>query len=173
MNSIIVGLGNPGKRYVSTRHNVGYILLDLLAKKQNCSWKFNEKLFGYIALAKASDSLLVKPSTFMNSSGSCVQAILTYYKIPPENLIIVHDDVDLPAFEVRDSFASSSGGHHGVEDIIERIGTSKFRRIRVGIGRPENKSYNVEDYVLSNFSSLDLEKLRGSVFDHLLSSLGI
>ncbi|OGC52831.1 aminoacyl-tRNA hydrolase [candidate division WWE3 bacterium RIFCSPHIGHO2_01_FULL_43_9] len=170
---VIVGLGNPGKRYATTRHNVGFILVDALAKKLGARWQFNDKLTAYLARSTEKDILLVKPHTFVNASGSAVSAVLHYYKMPCDQLVVVHDDVDLPPFELKDSVDSSSAGHHGVEDIIEKLGSQAFRRIRVGIGRPVEKSFDVENYVLASFAGSDLDTLRKTGLEHLLSSLGI
>lgn len=152
---LIVGLGNPGEKYKNTRHNVGFMLLDALAYEAGISWAFEKKFNSEIS--KHEDILYAKPQTFMNRSGEAVRKIADYYNIAPENIIIVHDDVDLEEGQTRFRQGSSSAGHHGVDDIIEKLGTQEFWRFRVGVGRPNDTKFDVQDYVLSN-SELDAEK---------------
>lgn len=154
---LIVGLGNPEKKYEKNRHNVGYIILNKYAKSLGLEWENNTKFESDIVTQK--DFILCKPLTFMNNSGRAVSQILGFYKIDPKDLIIIHDDVDLPFGVVKKKIGSGSAGHHGVESIIESIGTQDFWRIRFGVGRPENKKILVEDWVLQDFSDEELEKI--------------
>jgi len=152
---LIVGLGNPGKKYQKSRHNVGFILLDKFAADNNLKWgrveKFNSEIADY------SDGILVKPQTFMNNSGDAVSKLVNFYKISLNDLIIIHDDVDLPLGGVKKQKGKNSAGHHGVEDIIEKLGTKDFWRIRVGIGKPEDKNIPVDEWVLQDFGENELD----------------
>ena len=151
---LIVGLGNPGEKYLYNRHNVGCILLDELAEKLGLEWKDNAKLKAKVA-GRAGDLILVKTSEFMNISGGSVSLAVNYFKVPLSELTVIHDDVDLEFGEVKRQFSSGAAGHHGVESIISNLGTKDFWRVRVGIGRPTN-AQPVEDFVLSNFSDEEL-----------------
>jgi len=155
---IIVGLGNPGNQYKKYRHNTGFILLDKLAEEQGLKWEKSPKFESEIA--ECDDFILVKPQTFMNNSGDAVSKLLNFYKISPDDLIVVHDDVDLNFGTVKKQKGKNPAGHHGVEDIIEKIGTKEFWRIRVGIGKPENKNMPVDKWVLQNFQENELEKIK-------------
>ncbi|MCL5411942.1 MAG: aminoacyl-tRNA hydrolase [Patescibacteria group bacterium] len=135
---LIVGLGNPGSKYKYTRHNVGFMAIDRLKTISDLS----------------KNTILYTPSTFMNESGKDVNNTATYYKVSPENLLVIHDDVDLALGVVKIQKGRSSAGHKGVLSIINSLGTQDFFRIRVGIGRPESP-LSVEDYVLQNFSDLE------------------
>ncbi|MFA5359749.1 MAG: aminoacyl-tRNA hydrolase [Patescibacteria group bacterium] len=129
--NIIVGLGNPGEQYQSTRHNVGFMAVDALAKKLDLKWKNNKKFKADIA--KGDDVILVKPLTFMNESGSAVVLTLAYYKLSPENLTVIHDDLDIELGKSKISVDSRSAGHNGVQSIIDRLNTKNFKRLRIGI----------------------------------------
>ena len=152
---LIVGLGNPGERYQKSRHNVGFILLDKFAADNNLNWRKVERFNSEVA--DYSNGLLIKPQTFMNNSGDAVSKLVNFYKIFPDNLIIIHDDVDLPLGSVKKQKGKNSAGHHGVEDIIEKLGTKDFWRIRVGIGKPEDKNIPVDEWVLQDFGENELD----------------
>lgn len=146
---VIVGLGNPGKKYVNTRHNAGFWVIETLAEKHGVrQWKdqFNASI-GEIRIG-TEKVLLVMPQTFMNLSGDAVQPLLHFYKIDPEDLLVIYDDLDLPVGGVRIRKDGSSGGQKGMTSIILRLGDDKFPRIRMGIGRPP-AGWKVADYVLS------------------------
>lgn len=151
---LIVGLGNPGARYVSNRHNVGFMIVEQFA--QSYSFDFKRKKFnaqvaeGRIAGARV---LIAKPQTYMNASGEAVAKLFAYYKVKPRDLLVIYDDLDLPLGKIRLRADGSSGGHHGMESIITRIGTSDFPRVRIGIGRP-NPDADV-DHVLGDFTEDD------------------
>lgn len=155
---IIVGLGNPGNQYKKYRHNTGFILLDKLAEERGLKWKKSSKFESEIA--EWGDFILVKPQTFMNNSGDAVSKIMNFYKISEEDLIVVHDDVDLEFGVVKKQKGKNAAGHHGVEDIIEKIGTKEFWRLRVGIGKPENKQVPVDVWVLQDFKDTELENIK-------------
>jgi len=147
---LIVGLGNPGKKYEKTRHNIGFFALDRLVKMYNLTFLKKKKFNALIAL-KDSDFIFVKPLTFMNHSGDAVSAIFQFYKIGRKDLWVIHDDVDLPQDSIKIQVGGQSAGHHGVESIIFKTGSIDFVRFRVGIGRPGNPNQSLEDYVLSPF----------------------
>ncbi|MFA6982289.1 MAG: aminoacyl-tRNA hydrolase [Patescibacteria group bacterium] len=159
---IIVGLGNPGKQYEKNRHNVGFMLLDDYVSKKNLSWSEEKKLQGEVS--KHEDLVLVKPDTFMNASGDCVSKVLSYYKVGLDDLVVIHDDVDLEFGKTVFKKGSGSAGHHGVEDIILKVGSQDFWRYRVGVGRPENVDLEVSDWVLSDLSSAQLDDIRNIPF---------
>lgn len=171
---LVVGLGNPGDTYEGTRHNVGFIFLDNLAAEcqiQNFSGKFRS-LYAKGAW-KCFDLVLLKPQTFMNLSGSGVQDALAFFKLPPEKLIVICDDLDQASGAVRMRFGGSHGGHNGLRDIIAKLGTDKFYRIKVGIGKPQYKQATA-DWVLSRFSSeerLQFDSCFSACKDRLLSIL--
>ncbi|MFA6383281.1 MAG: aminoacyl-tRNA hydrolase [Parcubacteria group bacterium] len=160
---LIFGLGNPGKEYEHTRHNVGFEIVDKLQRDWNFSpWEFNKKFNAEIS--KGNDTLLVKPRTFMNLSGEAVRSILTFYKLTPDDIIVIHDDLDIPVGKYKVATDSSSAGHHGVENIIEKLGTQKFKRIRIGIGEDNSDEdtcrLGAHDYVLDKFSEEEKEKIK-------------
>jgi peptidyl-tRNA hydrolase, PTH1 family len=146
--SVIAGLGNPGAQYAATRHNVGFWLLDQLAAAAKVSFSVDKKLLGEVAQASISDSSirLLKPSTYMNESGQPVRRILDFYKLEPEQLLVLHDDLDLLPGTVRLKRGGGHGGHNGLRDIIRHCG-SDFMRLRIGIGHPGDKSL-VTNFVL-------------------------
>jgi len=148
---LIVGLGNPGDKYINTRHNIGFLVIDQLKKKLDFpDFVFDKK--SNSLLSKKEDIILAKPNTYMNLSGSAARALSKYYKMESENQIIVHDDIDLPLGKIRVSKDRGSAGHKGVESIIKELKTKNFVRIRVGI-RPEvGKPKKTEEFVLKKFN---------------------
>src|SRR4051812_5378587 len=137
---VIVGLGNPGEKYEKTRHNLGFHILDQLLEKlephDKTFWDDNHNLKAHIKKIKIKEEeiLLVKPATFMNNSGFAVSKVLNYFKVKPEDLYLIHDELDLPFGKIRVRFGGGAGGHHGVESVLEQLKTDKFLRIRLGIG---------------------------------------
>ena len=148
---MIVGLGNPGSRYAKNRHNIGFQIIDALAEKHGLD--FGKRQFkAQIAAGRVGCErvLLVKPQTYMNLSGEAVQPLAGYYKIAPEDVMVVYDDLDLPAGVIRLRPFGGAGGHNGMKSIIGRLGSNRFPRLRVGIGRPEGRM-DAAAYVLQNF----------------------
>jgi len=149
---LIAGLGNPGSRFEGNRHNIGYQAVDELAETFRLTFSRTEHdaltAHGTIADERV---ILSKPQTFMNESGKAVQALTSYYKIPPERLLVIYDDLDLPLGTVRFRQEGSSGGHRGVQSIINRLSTRQFPRLRLGIGRPPGRM-DPAAYVLQDFS---------------------
>ncbi len=146
---LIIGLGNPGPDYEKTRHNAGAWFVEDIAKQNHVILKNESKFSGLHAVTKIADRdcHLFKPTTFMNHSGQAVRAIADFYKILPENMLIAHDEIDLPVGVVRLKLAGGHGGHNGLRDIIQKLGTTHFYRLRVGVGHPGD-SKEVVDYVL-------------------------
>lgn len=164
MTKLIVGLGNPGDRYENTKHNVGFMFIDRIAKKENVSFS-HDKIF---QAATASTFLngekvyLVKPLTFMNESGKAVHALLTYYGLHQEDLVVIYDDLDMAVGKVRFRQKGSAGGHNGIKSIVKYLGSQEFDRIKIGIGRPKN-GMTVVQHVLSHFDSEDRIQIESSL----------
>lgn len=153
---LIVGLGNPGKDYAFTRHNAGFLTLDYLSDK--LSVKINRSKFkSLVAEAQIGDArvLLMQPQTFMNNSGEAVIEAVNFYKIKPENVIVIFDDISLPVGKMRIRKNGSAGGHNGIKSIIAHLGTQDFPRIKVGVGEKPHKDMDLADWVLSRFSKDD------------------
>lgn len=150
--ALIVGLGNPGDEYRNTRHNVGFDFLDRLAQAKGARFSHQAKFFGETARIStpAGDVWLLKPSTYMNLSGQAVQPLAAYYKISPEEILVVHDELDLVPGTMRLKFGGSNAGHNGLKDITQRLSTGDFWRLRVGIGHPRKlcPGMAVVDWVL-------------------------
>ena len=146
---LIVGLGNPGEKYARTRHNAGYWWVDAIAEAKRAVWKKETKFSGWTTRVEEGgvEFLLLKPSTYMNESGRSVSALMRFFKIEPESLLVVHDELDLPPGTVRLKRGGGTGGHNGLTDIAEALGTKDFWRLRIGIGHPGHKDL-VADYVL-------------------------
>ncbi len=156
---LIIGLGNPGREYKDTRHNIGFMLIDLLAEKLNArGMKVQSKAIVISALYQERKIILAKPQTYMNLSGQSVQGLLHFYKIPFENLLVAHDDLDIPFGTIRIRPTGGPGGQRGMADTIEQLGTKDFPRLRLGIGRPPGRM-QAKDYVLQNFSKEDAKFL--------------
>ena len=158
--SLIVGLGNPGKEYDLTRHSVGFYVLDTFAAANGLSWSRDEKHGADTGKYRPNGKpvILVKPRTFMNESGSPVAKLCNFYKIPPQRLITVYDDIAFPVGDFRIHNRVGTGGHRGVADILEKIGGG-FLRYRIGVGEKLNKQMDLRDYVLSKFSPEELQIL--------------
>jgi PTH1 family peptidyl-tRNA hydrolase len=149
---VVVGLGNPGSRYHQTRHNVGYAVIDLLAESPRAS-RFQGRFQAQVAelLEEPHKVLLVKPETFMNLSGRCVRAVLDFYQVEPADLLVVCDDVNLPLGKLRVRARGTHGGHNGLRDIQNHLGTTEYPRLRIGVGAPKDDKDDMVDYVLGRF----------------------
>lgn len=165
MIKLIVGLGNPGRQYEKTRHNAGFLFLDRLASESKCDWLRESRFDGLLAEMKGADSkvVLLKPNTFMNRSGLSVGKVARYYKLTPEEILVIHDELDFDIGVVKLKKNGGHAGHNGLRDIIAHLGSSEFYRLRIGIGRPPVDKV-VADYVLSNPSKQE--------WDALLSAFG-
>lgn len=157
---IIICLGNPGKKYEKTRHNLGFVIANFLAEKHDLTFKYNKKLDA--GITKSKDFILVKPQTFMNLSGQSGIKILKYYKVKPEQIWVIHDEIDLPLGKIRLSKNASSAGHKGIESIIQHLGTKNFFRFRVGVGNEISQMRKIpsEKFVLQNFNKSELKKVK-------------
>jgi len=154
---LIVGLGNPGEKYKNNRHNVGFILVDEFVSKNGKSFNHSTKKNSLIT--QVNDLHICKPQNYMNNSGDSVLKMSKFYKISPENIYIIHDDLDLEFGVVKVQFGRGSAGHNGVQDIMNKLGTKDFWRIRVGIGRPTDNT-PTEDFVLKDLSNEQIVWLR-------------
>jgi PTH1 family peptidyl-tRNA hydrolase len=158
---VIACLGNPGKKYVKNRHNIGFLLGDFIAEEQGI--KLTASSFNSISgkgEIREHEVLLLMPQTYMNNSGGPVRTALDFYKVPPERLVAVHDEIELPFGEYSVKFGGGHKGHNGIRSIMQEIGSPDFHRIRFGIGRPESPEVAVADHVLSNFTGDELARIR-------------
>ena len=155
---MIVGLGNPGKEYENTRHNIGFIIVDNYAKKNNI--QFSEKFNGLFAKVFLNGEyfILLKPLSYMNLSGTIVKKYADYYKIKPEDILVIQDDLDLPVGKIKLKYKGSCGGHNGIRNIIDELKTEMFPRFKIGIGKDNN--ILVKDFVLGKFSKDDNAKIQ-------------
>lgn len=160
---LIVGLGNPGKKYEKTYHNAGFLAVDYIANKCNC--KIDKEKFKALFCDVTIENkrvLIIKPQTFMNLSGESIVQFMSFYKIPSEKVIIIFDDISLEPGLLRIRLLGSAGGHNGMKNIIELSGTNKFPRIKIGIGSPPN-NWTLASFVTSQISSEDLKKLEFAI----------
>jgi peptidyl-tRNA hydrolase, PTH1 family len=160
---LIVGLGNPGREYELTRHNIGFMAIDELAKRWNIS--LNEQKFKGVfgaGFVNGEKVILLKPLTYMNLSGESIRPLMDYYKIDVEDFVVMYDDLDVPVGKLRLRMKGSAGGHNGVKSTISHLGTQEFQRIRMGIDRPKN-GMKVVDYVLGRFTSEEIPDVNHSI----------
>ena len=163
MSWLIVFLGNPGPRYEFTRHNAGFMAADAMAENKNI--KINRLRFKALTALCQIDGqsvLLMKPQTFMNLSGEAVRQAANFYKVAPEHIIVVSDEISLPIGKLRIRTKGSAGGHNGLKNIIANLGTQDFPRIRIGVGSPPHQDYDMADWVLSVFRNQDAEDMRAA-----------
>ena len=158
---LVAGLGNPGSEYVRTRHNAGFLAVECFGKKFSADWKNDRRSRARIARVEVAGLKVVlsEPQTYMNASGEAIAALTGFYKIPPERMVVAVDDADLPFGQIRLRSEGSSGGHHGLESIEERLGTRGFPRLRVGIGRTDRGLREITGHVLGRFSEDEAELL--------------
>ena len=172
----IIGLGNPGKEYLKNRHNIGFLLLKTFSEKYDSKFILKNKLKSWYSELKINNFTyrLFMPNTFMNNSGDAVRSIVDWYKIDLAQLFIIVDDIDLPLGKIRFRKKGSSGGHNGLKDIINKLQTENFNRIRIGIGSPpineKNKNFNTISHVLGNISSKETSTL-DKVYTQIIESL--
>jgi len=177
MNEIfLIGLGNPGKKYSKSRHNIGFLLLEHLSKKYNSNFLLKDKLKSSCSELQINDSTfrLFLPNTFMNNSGDAVRAIVDWYKINLDQIFIIVDDKDLPLGKIRFRRKGSSGGHNGLKSIIEKLQTQNFKRIRIGIGSPPvskgKNHFNTISHVLGDIS-IEEKSILDKVYKRVIESL--
>lgn len=149
---LFIGLGNPGPKYTKTRHNAGFMVLDALSKEWDITFNDHKKFKGEVGtgIIKGEKVILLKPTTYMNLSGESVRAVMDFYDISVEEIIVIYDDLDLPNGKIRIRLKGSAGGHNGIKSLIAHIGTQEFKRIRIGIDR--HPKIPVIDYVLGKFT---------------------
>jgi peptidyl-tRNA hydrolase, PTH1 family len=157
---LIVGLGNPGAKYCNTRHNVGFMAADLISDRYNFVWNTKSKFNSDIASGECElgKVILCKPNTFMNLSGTAVAAIASFNKIQQENVVVIHDDVDIPFGKVKYKIGGGAGGHNGLKSIDSHI-SPNYHRLRVGVGRPEDHRHDIADFVLGKFTKKEEEEI--------------
>lgn len=167
---LLVGLGNPGPQYEITRHNAGFLMLDCIAEAEKLSWSDETARFGgHLARGRVLGVpvILLKPMVFMNRSGSAVRAVLSFFKVHPSDLVVFHDDIDVPNGKVKAREGGGHGGHNGVRSIIDEVGDSAFHRIKIGVGRPSDSSVQseqaVSSWVLGKMSESDLGLLQNEM----------
>lgn len=177
---LIIGIGNPEEQYQNTRHNVGFMFLDHLAKKmeanlpagRQANWEFNKKLNSLVSKTKLekTPAILVKPQTFVNKTGEAAVKLKNFYKVKPEDVVVVQDDLDVPFGNTKISFDKNSGGHKGIESVMRSLKTKKFYRLRIGLGAKtlqkarqqsdKKRDKFVRNYVLSKFSKGESDKIK-------------
>jgi len=159
---LIVGLGNPGREYEDTRHNIGYMVVDNFVKVNNLG-TFTEKFNGLILKTLYNDEqiIIVKPLSFMNLSGDVVRKVVDYYKIDINDILIIHDDLDMPVGKIKLKVGGSSGGHNGIKDIANKLGNENFKHLKIGIAN--NKNMDTKDYVLGKFKDYDKKEIISAV----------
>ena len=181
---LLVGLGNPTPRYALTRHNAGFICLDLLAVERGMSWTEKKKLQAWQTQGElfGTRCLLLKPQTWMNHSGRAVAAAVNFFRLVHEDVVVIYDDLDVPAGKVKSKAAGSSGGHNGVQSIIDCLQSQNFHRIKLGVACPPEAQQESEsggeqgarsgsNWVLSKFSPAELEVLRSTMYEQVLLRL--
>ena len=172
----IIGLGNPGKEFKRNRHNIGFLLLENFSKKYDAEFTLKNKFKSRYTEFKINDCIyrLFMPNTYMNNSGDALRAIVDWYKIKLDQIFIIVDDIDLPLGKIRFRKKGSSGGHNGLKDIINKLNTENFNRIKIGIGSPplneKTKNFNTISHVLGNISSKENDHLN-KVYQQLIKSL--
>ena len=164
---VIVGLGNPGAEYRNTRHNLGFMVLDRIASKLGVTWKLDKARKG--EMANGGGVLLIKPTTFMNDSGSCVGPIMRYFKFDPEQILVIYDEISFPVGTLKMRNSGSAGGHNGIKSMIAHLGSDTFPRARVGVGAPSAKS--MVSHVLGGFTPEEQEPLAASIEQTALAAI--
>ena len=161
---LLVGLGNPGSKYESTRHNMGFLAVDGLARRKG--FRFNKLRFrAWTAewMVNGEKVLVMKPQTYMNLSGESVGEAARFYKIPADHVVVISDDISLPVGKLRVRTGGSAGGHNGLKNIIQHLGTDQFPRVRVGVGEKPHPDYDMADWVLGKFQGEDKKAIDGAV----------
>ena len=171
---LVVGLGNPGARYESTRHNMGFLAVDRLAEREKL--RFNKLRFkAWTAEWKLGENkvLVMKPQTYMNLSGEAVREAVQFYKIPADHVLVIYDDVSLPVGKLRVRPTGSAGGHNGIKSIIQELGSQDFPRVKIGVGAKPNPEYDLAAWVLSTFSASEEKALAVSLKNAADAALSI
>jgi len=162
---LFVGLGNPGEQYVETRHNVGFWWIDFIGQNHKLSLKNSKKYFGEFSKHNEDGEVFfLKPSTFMNDSGKSVQALAKFYKIEPEEILVIHDELDIQPGTAKLKLGGGHGGHNGLKSIQTSLGSNNFWRLRIGVGHPGDKS-KVIGYVLNKPSKIEMQLIQESIIN--------
>jgi PTH1 family peptidyl-tRNA hydrolase len=165
---LLVGLGNPGPQYETTRHNAGFLMLDLLAEAEGINWEGGTNRFGG-EMAKGrvlgEECILLKPMTFMNLSGRSVGEVMRFFKFSPSDVIVLHDELDVPAGKVKAREGGGAGGHNGIRSIIKETGVEDFHRVKLGIGKPVENEPAGTGWVLGQFTDDELLALQNEMFE--------
>lgn len=170
---LIVGLGNPDNQYIKTVHNIGFIFVDYLVSSiEFPEYKLNKKFNALITekLINNNKIIVIKPQTYMNLSGQAVKKVVDYYNIKVENIFVIHDDIDLKPNKIKIKSGGSSGGHNGIKNVDSMLGNNNYWRIRIGVGRPDNKEISISDYVLSNISDEQLNN-NNKIYEIIIKNL--
>lgn len=162
----IIGLGNPGKEYELTRHNVGFLVVDNYLNDVKWSSKMGAKI--YNTVINGEKVVFIKPQSFMNLSGLPIKKIMDYYKIDAKDIMVIHDDLDLEKCTYKLKYVSSSGGHNGIKDIIKNLHTNEFLRLKIGVSN--NKKIDTKDYVLSKLSTTELKYIKSDLFKEIIET---
>ena len=158
---IIAGLGNPGKEYEYSRHNAGFLCLDILCNRYSIKTdRVKYRALTATAMIEGHPCLIMRPQTYMNNSGESIKAAADFYKIPPEKIIVIYDDISLPTGTLRIRKKGSAGGHNGIKSIIWQLNSDVFPRLKIGVGDRKDKDDDLKDYVLGRFSKDDMETLK-------------
>ena len=158
---IIAGLGNPGREYEYSRHNAGFLCLDILCNKYSITTdRVKYRALTCTAMIEGHPCLIMRPQTYMNNSGEAIREAADFYKIPPEKVIVIYDDISLPTGTLRIRKKGSAGGHNGIKSIIAQLNSDVFPRLKIGVGDRKDKDDDLKDYVLGRFSKEDMETLR-------------
>ena len=161
---LIAGLGNPGRKYEMTRHNIGFEVIDYISKEYGIKVnKIKHKALLGEGILQEERVILAKPQTFMNLSGESIREICEYYKLGPEQVIIIYDDIALPTGSVRIRAKGSAGGHNGMKSIIYQLQSDEFMRLRIGVGAPKHADYDLKDYVLGRFGNEEADDIISAV----------
>ena len=161
---LVVGLGNPGEKYENTRHNVGFLTIDQIAEGEKIPvQRLKHRALTNTARLGGAKVLLMKPVTYMNLSGEAVGEAARFYKIPPDHVLVISDDVSLPLGKLRIRKGGSAGGHNGLKSIIQHLGTDQFPRVKIGVGEKPHPDYDMADWVLSRFVGEDLKTITAAV----------
>ncbi len=163
---LVAGLGNPGEKYKNTRHNAGFMAADKIREEFNFpTFVFNKKINGQISKREIKDEkiFILKPKTFMNDSGRSIQMTSAFYKIPAEDIIVIHDDSDLPLGKIRIKRGGSAGGHNGIKSIIKMLGNENFLRIKIGIRTSKTDKIPLDKFVLQRFGMIESLKIKKSI----------
>ena len=160
---LIVGLGNPGREYEDTRHNIGFMVVDNFVKANNLG-VFTEKFNALLLKTKYNDEtlIIIKPLSFMNLSGDVVKRVVDYYKIDINDILVIHDDLDMPVGKIKLKLGGSSGGHNGIKDIINKLGNENFKHLKIGIAN--DKKIDTKDYVLGKFKDKDKKEIMFAIY---------